>query len=64
LRIGLRLPACDRADRIAAAAACAEAAGLGRAGVTTLITTPLAGDTAGTVPYEFIDSFSAAGLTS
>lgn len=27
MRIGLRLPACDRADRVAAAAACAEAAG-------------------------------------
>ena len=37
---------------------------LERAGVTTLITTPLAGDTAGTLPYEFIDSFAAAGLTS
>ena len=37
---------------------------LERAGVTTLITTPLAGDTAGTLPYEFIDSFSPAGLTS
>ena len=36
---------------------------LERAGVTTLITTPLAGDTAGTLPYEFIDSFTAAGLT-
>ena len=33
-------------------------------GTTTLITTPLAGDTAGTLPHEFIDSFSAAGLTS
>jgi 5,10-methylenetetrahydromethanopterin reductase len=37
---------------------------LERAGVTTLITTPLAGDTAGTLPYGFIDSFAAAGLTS
>ena len=37
---------------------------LERSGVTILITTPLAGDTAGTLPYEFIDSFSAAGLTS
>ena len=37
---------------------------LERAGVTTLITTPLAGDTAGTLPYDFIDSFNAAGLTS
>jgi len=37
---------------------------LERAGVTTLIATPLAGDTAGTLPYEFIDSFAAAGLTS
>ena len=37
---------------------------LERAGVTTLITTPLAGDTARTLPYEFIDSFTAAGLTS
>jgi 5,10-methylenetetrahydromethanopterin reductase len=37
---------------------------LERAGVTTLITTPLAGDTAGTLPHEFIDSFGAAGLTS
>lgn len=37
---------------------------LERAGVTTVITTPLAGDTAGTLPHEFIDSFTAAGLTS
>jgi 5,10-methylenetetrahydromethanopterin reductase len=37
---------------------------LERAGVTTLITTPLAGDTAGTLPDAFIDAFSAAGLTS
>jgi len=37
---------------------------LERAGVTTLITTPLAGDTAGALPHEFIDSFAAAGLTS
>jgi hypothetical protein len=37
---------------------------LERAGVTTLITTPLAGDTAGTLPDEFIDSFAATGLTS
>jgi len=36
---------------------------LERAGVTTLITTPLAGDTARTLPREFIDSFNAAGLT-
>jgi 5,10-methylenetetrahydromethanopterin reductase len=37
---------------------------LERAGVTTVITTPLAGDTASTLPHEFIDSFAAAGLTS
>jgi 5,10-methylenetetrahydromethanopterin reductase len=37
---------------------------LERAGVTAVITTPLAGDTAGTLPHEFIDSFAAAGLTS
>jgi 5,10-methylenetetrahydromethanopterin reductase len=37
---------------------------LERAGVTTLITTPLAGDTAATLPYEFVGSFPAAGLTS
>jgi len=37
---------------------------LERAGVTTLITTPLAGDTASTLPHEFIDSFAAARLTS
>lgn len=37
---------------------------LERAGVTTLITTPLKGDTAGTLPHELIDSFAAAGLTS
>ena len=37
---------------------------LERAGVTTLITTPLAGDTARTLPHEFIDSFTATGLTS
>ena len=37
---------------------------LERAGVTTLITTPLAGDTSGTLPHEFIDSFPAATLTS
>jgi 5,10-methylenetetrahydromethanopterin reductase len=37
---------------------------LEQAGVTTLITTPLAGDTARTLPHEFIDSFAAAGLTS
>ena len=84
----------DRADRVAAAAACAEAAGFDSVwvpdpqlrwrdtsvalalaaastkritlapGVTTLITTPLAGDTAGALPYEFIESFSAAGLLS
>jgi hypothetical protein len=37
---------------------------LERAGVTTLITTPLAGDTTRTLPHEFIDSFTATGLTS
>jgi 5,10-methylenetetrahydromethanopterin reductase len=37
---------------------------LERAGVTTLITTPLTGDTAGALPEEFIDSFAATGLTS
>ena len=37
---------------------------LERAGVTTLIATPLAGDTARTLPHEFIDSFAVAGLTS
>ena len=42
----------------------ARIAELEQAGVTTLITTPLAGDTARTLPHEFIDSFAAAGLTS
>ena len=35
---------------------------LEKAGVTTLITTPLAGDTTFILPYAFIDSLAAAGL--
>jgi 5,10-methylenetetrahydromethanopterin reductase len=35
---------------------------LERAGVTTIITTPLAGDTTFSLPYDFMDSLVAAGL--
>jgi 5,10-methylenetetrahydromethanopterin reductase len=35
---------------------------LEKAGITTLITTPLAGDTAFSLPYGFIDSMAASGL--
>jgi 5,10-methylenetetrahydromethanopterin reductase len=37
-------------------------AALETAGVTTIITTPLAGDTTFSLPYEFMDSLAAAGL--
>ena len=39
-----------------------QVAELENAGVTTLITTPLAGDTAFSLPYGFIDSMAASGL--
>ena len=37
-------------------------AGLEKAGITTVITTPLAGDTTFSLPYDFMDSFAATGL--
>lgn len=39
-----------------------QATGLEQAGVTTLITTPLAGDTTFSLPRDFVDSFAATGL--
>jgi hypothetical protein len=40
-----------------------QAAELETAGVTTIITTPLAGDTTFTLPFDFMDSLAATGLT-
>ena len=39
-----------------------QVAGLENAGITTVITTPLAGDTTFSLPYDFMDSFAATGL--
>jgi 5,10-methylenetetrahydromethanopterin reductase len=39
-----------------------QVAELEEAGVTAIITTPLAGDTTFTLPYDFIDSFATAGV--
>lgn len=41
-----------------------EIAALAGIGIGTIITTPLAGDTTSTLPYEFMDSMAAGGLVA